>query len=92
MLKFDPNERISVDEALKHPFFEDLYDDSIDVNQFLEDKVTLADFDFELYDLTTAEYKQLIYEECLLSYEENLREYLKSKVENPNGLLRNRFD
>jgi hypothetical protein len=32
MLKFDPNERISVDEALKHPFFEDLYDDSIDVN------------------------------------------------------------
>ena len=54
--------------------------------------MTLADFDFELYDLTTAEYKQLIYEECLLSYEENLREYLKSKVENPNGLLRNRFD
>ena len=51
------------------------------------------DFDFELYSLSIAEYRELIYQEILLySEEEKVNEYLKNKAEHPNGILFKKFD
>ena len=46
------------------------------------------DFDFELFDFSREEYKDLIYEEIMLYHsEEKLQEYVKNKRKYPNGLL-----
>ena len=54
ILVIDPEKRITVEEALEHPFFEDLH--------FPEDepsmeKLTKFHFDFELFDLNQEQYK-----------------------------------
>jgi len=61
MLVWDPAERITVTEALEHPYLSQLHDP--------EDEPTIAeplspfDFDFEKYQLTKNDYRDLIYEE-----------------------------
>ena len=60
MLTFDPEKRISIDEALEHPYMERLH--------FADDEPTGEpvpdfDFDFEMYSLKINEYKEQIYEE-----------------------------
>ena len=60
MLIFDPAKRITIDDALAHPYMERLH--------FAEDEptgdpVSDFDFDFEFYSLKIPEYKELIYEE-----------------------------
>ena len=46
------------------------------------------DFDFELYSLSTNEYKQLVYEEIELYHsEEAVNSYLKNRQDHPNGIL-----
>ena len=58
MLRFNPDERISVDEALRHPYLESLHDPA-------EEPVAEKefDFDFERYNLTIEELKKLVWEE-----------------------------
>ena len=63
MLAFDPKERITVEEALAHPYMSRLHD--------AEDEpsgtpVPAFDFDFELFSLKIPEYKELIFEEIKL--------------------------
>jgi len=60
MLTFDPAKRITVDEALEHPYLANLHDPA-------EEPVatTPFNFDFEQREFTRDEYKQLIYNECL---------------------------
>lgn len=58
MLCWNPNKRITVDEALQHPYFESLYN--------LDDIVTtvpLDTSDFERPDITLEELKMLLYHE-----------------------------
>jgi serine/threonine protein kinase len=60
MLTFDPAKRITISDALSHPYMKNLH--------FVDDEpvgepVSRFDFDFELYSLKTNEYKELIYEE-----------------------------
>jgi mitogen-activated protein kinase 1/3 len=63
LLVFDPNERLSADEALKHPFFKDLYE---------PEKVTHVqplsyfDFEFENYSLDKKILRELICDEIYL--------------------------
>lgn len=54
MLNWDPFERISIEDCLKHPFLVDLHDPN---DEPTSKKVSLFDFDFELYDLDTHETK-----------------------------------
>jgi serine/threonine protein kinase len=49
MLVFDPKNRITIDEALKHPYLKELhYPD----DEPIRESVIAFDFDFEIYDLT----------------------------------------
>lgn len=63
MLTFDPNKRISVEEALKHPYLAALH---CPEDEPTTEHVSAFDFDFEIYDLKKEEYKDLIFEEIML--------------------------
>ena len=77
MLTFDPAKRISIEDALGHPYMKNLH--------FVDDEptgepVSRFDFDFELYSLKTNEYKELIYEEIQLYHDESqVNNYMKLK-------------
>jgi serine/threonine protein kinase len=58
MLVFDPKQRITVDEALKHPFLAELHQEE---DEPIGKPVSSFDFDFELYSLKIPEFKDLIY-------------------------------
>ncbi|KAL4138845.1 hypothetical protein PRIC2_002348 [Phytophthora ramorum] len=73
MLVFDPAKRISVEEALEHPYLASLHN--------MEDE-PVADsffsFDFEKEDLTEARLKELIFEEILKIHPDATRSPIKS--------------
>ena len=80
MLLFDPEKRITVNQALDHPYLEALHcsDDEV----VMANPVELADFDFEQCDLTTEQMKDMIYEEILLyHYPDVKKEYFTKKKE-----------
>ena len=67
MLTFDPLKRITIDDALAHPYMSQLH--------FPDDEPTCSfvssfEFDFELYSLKKEDYKDLIYEEIMLYHDE----------------------
>lgn len=89
MLTFDPLKRITIDEALAHPYMSQLH--------FPDDEptcepVSAFDFDFEIYSLKKEDYKDLIYEEIMLYHDEDsVKQYLKNKSEYPEGVLFKRY-
>ena len=89
MLRFNAKERISVEEALAHPYLRSLH--CVD-DEPKGKPVSAFDFDFELYSLKIPEYRELIYQELLLYHEEaSVNNYLKNKKEFPNGMLFKQF-
>ena len=85
MLTFDPKIRITVDDALEHPYLSALHcpDD-----EPTTEPVSAFDFEFEIYDLKREDYKDLLYEEVMLyQSDEKIREYLENKERCPNGIL-----
>jgi serine/threonine protein kinase len=75
MLEFNPAKRITVEDALKHPYMADLHNP--------EDEPTCGeefDFDFEKADLTKEMIQELIYNEMCIFHEE-YRENLKKVCE-----------
>jgi len=68
MLIFDPKKRITVEQALAHPYMANLH--CIE-DEPIGEKVSAFDFDFELFSLKTPEYKELIFEEIQLYHDEN---------------------
>lgn len=63
MLTFDPKKRITVEDALSHPYLGALHcpDD-----EPVTTPVSAYDFEFEIYDLKREDYKDLLYEEVML--------------------------
>ena len=63
MLTYDPGERITVFEALAHPYLEQLHcpDDEPETMQ-----VSAFDFDFEKFSFDKEDFKELIFDEILL--------------------------
>lgn len=89
MLTFDPTKRITIEEALAHPYMKNLH---FEEDEPLGEPVSRFDFDFELYSLKTSEYKELIYEEIMLYHDEAaVSNYLQIKDECPDGYLWKRF-
>ena len=89
MLTFDPLKRITIEEALKHPYLQNLH---CPEDEPSTEHVSAFDFDFEIYDLKKEEYKDLIYEEIMLYHsDEMLRSYLENKRKYPEGMLHLRF-
>ena len=82
LLVFNPEKRITVEQALAHPYLAALH--------FIEDEpscspVSMFDFEFEVLQLTMDDFKSLIYDEILLHHFQNKRdEYELSKNEYDN--------
>jgi|TARA_B110000305_G_C19372826_1_gene605420 serine/threonine protein kinase len=85
MLTYDPEERITIAEALKHPYLKALhYPD----DEPTTEPVSAFDFDFEKYSLSKEDFKDLIFEEIMLYHsDEAALKYIKSKEEYPDGAL-----
>ena len=89
MLTYDPADRITVANALKHPYLKQLhFPDDEPVTQ----PVSAFDFDFEKYSLGKDDFKDLIYEEIMLYHsDEAALQYIKQKEQNPNGALHMKY-
>ena len=89
MLIFDPRRRISVKEALAHPYLANLH---CEEDEPESEPLSAFDFDFEIYDIKKEDYKNLIFEEIMLYHsEEALVKYINDKQTHPNGILHERF-
>lgn len=89
MLVFDPQQRITIDQALAHPYMERLH---LAEDEPTGEPVQDFDFDFELYSLKIDEYKQLIYEEIQLYHSQQVYEaYKKNCKDYPKGMLSLRY-
>lgn len=90
MLTYDPDTRITIEEALAHPFLEKLHCETEEPVE--KEPVAAFDFDFELYSLRTSEFKELIFEEIQLYHsEQEVDNYMKNRKDHPNGILYQRF-
>jgi len=63
MLTFDIKKRISIEKALEHPYMKNLH---YPEDEPIGEVVSKGDFEFEMFDLTKEQLKDLIYEEILL--------------------------
>lgn len=89
MLVFDPEKRITVEEALQHPYMSKYHDPA---DEPTGDKVSAFDFDYELFSLRTQEYKELLFEEIKLYHsEEAVQKYLADRTAHPQGILSSKF-
>ena len=85
MLTYDPDERITVADALGHPYLKQLH---FPDDEPTTDMVSPFDFDFEKYSLSKEDFKDLMYEEIMLYHsDEAAFAYIKNKRENPDGSL-----
>lgn len=57
----------------------------------ITEAVSAFDFDFEIYSLKKEDYKDLIYEEIMLYHDDSVKQYMKDKSENPEGILYKRY-
>jgi hypothetical protein len=85
MLVFEPEKRITVEQALAHPYLADLH---CEEDEPTGEPVSRFDFDFEFYSLQASEYKELIYEEIMLYHDEvAVQRYFEQKSVSPDGIL-----
>jgi serine/threonine protein kinase len=85
MLRYEPNKRITIEKALEHPFLADLH---YPPDEPTAKPVSPFDFDFEKYDLSIEETKELIYEEILLYHSSKAqKKYIANRKEYPEGIL-----
>ena len=71
MLTYDPNQRITVEQALQHPYLERLH---FEEDEPTGEPVSDFDFDFELFSLKIPEFKKLMFEEIELYHDDEKRE------------------
>ena len=69
MLTYDPMKRITVDQAIAHPYMAQLH---CPEDEPTCEPVSTFDFDFEIYSLKKEDYKDLIYDEIMLYHDKNL--------------------
>lgn len=83
MLMIAPESRITVEEALEHPFFDEFHDPD---DEPVADALHPYDFDFELYDLNADQLMDLLYDEIMLYHDETLLDrYIEDRMQNPEG-------
>lgn len=76
MLKFDPDKRITIENAMKHKYFDNL---PVEVEEPAE-PISKFDFEFEDMDLSTTELRDMILHEIMLYHEQKLLDdYEKAK-------------
>jgi mitogen-activated protein kinase 1/3 len=71
MLAFEPRERITVAQALKHPYLSEMH---LESDEPMRDPIPASEFEFEDDPTLTAEQlKDILYEEILLCHFEDFR-------------------
>ena len=89
MLVVAPEKRITIEQALEHPFFAEFHDPE---DEPVADALHPYDFDFELYDLTADQLMDLLYDEIMLYHDETLLDrYIEDRMMNPKGCVGLRF-
>lgn len=89
MLTYDPEERITVKDALAHDYLKQLHfpDDEPET-----EKVCAFDFDFEKYSLSKEDFKDLMYDEIMLYHsDEAAFQYIENKKKFPDGMLAQKY-
>ena len=66
MLVVDPDRRITVEQALAHPYFAAYHDPE---DEPVADRLNPYEFEFELYDLNADQLMDLLYDEVLLYHD-----------------------
>jgi len=78
LLKFNPKKRLTVEEALEHPYLAALH---LPEDEPTRDPITELEFEFEKHTLSLEQLKDLIYEEILLYHShEFASEYLRKLI------------
>lgn len=87
-LIFDPAKRITLEEALKHPFLQELHcpDD-----EPICKSIPKMEFEFEKYNLNLQQLKDMIYEEILLYHYPDFKKDYISKVEKGETITQHIF-
>ncbi|EAR83980.2 MAP kinase (macronuclear) [Tetrahymena thermophila SB210] len=90
MLTFDFNKRITVEEALKHPYLSDLH---LPEDEPSRSEVPFYEFEFEMHsNLTRQQYKDLVYEEILLYHYPDFKKKYLDKIQNNQSVMQHIFD
>lgn len=88
-LIFDPQKRITIQEALEHPYMAGLHEDE---DEPTTECVSAYDFDFEIFKLRKDDYKDLIFDEIMLYHDKDLRaKYEADKKKYPKGNLEAKY-
>jgi len=81
---FEPTKRITVEEALKHPYLANLH---LEEDEPIREPMDQLDFEFEQYNLTMQQLKDLLYEEILLYHDKEFCENYEKKKKNKQSLI-----
>ena len=84
MLIFDPRKRISVQEALEHPYLEELY---CPEDEPVRESINPVEFEFENIDLNKEQLKDMIYEEALLYHFDDFKKDYSDKIAKGGSIL-----
>ncbi|CAD8189223.1 unnamed protein product [Paramecium octaurelia] len=85
LLDIDFTKRITADEALAHPYFEDLHSPE---DEPYRQPVSDKEFEFELYELTTEQLKDMVYEEILLYHFPDFRKEYERKIAENESVIK----
>ena len=66
LMTYDPADRISANDMMKHPFLQELFDAKED-SYTNKDPINYFDFEFEQYSINTDILKELILDEIIMS-------------------------
>jgi len=80
LMAIDLKDRFTVDQALAHPYLHDLYSPSEEL-MFAEKPLSTLEFEFEKYDLSLEQLKDLVYEEILMYHFPKFKTNYLSKIE-----------
>lgn len=90
MLRYDPKKRVTIEKALEHPFLADLH---YPPDEPTAKPVSPFDFDFEKYDLSIEQTKELIHDEIMLYHSSKAqKQYIANRKKHPEGILHLRFE
>jgi len=85
LLVFNPSKRITVEEALKHPYLEALH---FPDDEPTRDSVPKGEFEFEKHTLSLEQLKDMIYEEILLYHFPEFREEYEKRVKSGESICK----
>ena len=85
LLQYDPSKRLSAEDALRHPYFAEIYRPE---EEPISKPIQYFDFEFEQYTLDKKILRELILDEIILYHSQSARNYYEQcKAKFPNGVL-----